>query len=96
MEGTELAAIASAVVSLLLQVVKASLPEKAQGHLRLVAALLGALAGGSAGYIGGGQTVAEIGGNAALSALLTGGVHAVLLQNSWLGNLLKNLLGAKP
>ena len=92
MEGTEPAAMASAVVSLLLQVVKANLPEKAQGHLRLISALLGALAGGSAGYIGGGQAVAEIGGNAALSALLTGGVHAVLLKDAWLGDLLKRLL----
>ena len=96
MEGTELAAIASAVISLLLQVVKDSLPVNARGHLRLVSALLGAVAGGSAGYIGGGQAVAEIGGNAALSALLTGGVHSLLLKDAWLGQLLKSILGTKP
>lgn len=88
MGDIQLAAVVAAIVSASLQALKDHLNLKPE-TLRWVAAVLGAVAGGSAGYIGGGDTVGQVVTNTGLGAVLVTGYHSLLLHDSVLGRTLK-------
>lgn len=88
MNDADLAALAAAGVALVLQVLKDHLNLE-KPALRWVAALVGALVGGAAGWAGGGQSVSELATNAGVAALVTNGLHALILKDQRVGEALK-------
>lgn len=88
MDDTAFMAIAAASSAAILQALKDNM-NLAPASLRWVAAIIGALAGGGAGFTQGGDTAPALATNAGLGAVVVTGIHSLLLQNSVLGRVLK-------
>ena len=88
MEDHAVAAIAPLGVALLFQALKDNLNLNA-GALKWVAAILGAIAGGGAGFAAGAADGSDLAMNTGLGAILATGLHSLTLQGSVLGKALK-------
>ena len=88
MEPTATSTFVAVGVSLAFQILKDRLNVPKEG-IKLVAALLGAVAGGSASFVGGEDTVKALLGNTAIAGLIGPGLHGLLLKDSFLGRILK-------
>ena len=90
MDERAISSLVATLVSVILQAVKDHIPLRT-AHLKWVAAVLGAIAGGGSGYLGGGDDLNEIIENTGLAAVITTGVHSLLMKDSRLGRMLKAL-----
>ena len=88
MSDAEISALAASLVAVVLQMLKDHLNLE-KPSLRWVAALIGGIVGGAAGWAGGGQSVSELATNAGMAALVTNGLHSLVLKDQRLGEILK-------
>lgn len=90
MGQAEWTAVLVVIVSAVLQILKDHFPWS-KTALPWVAAVLGALTTGAQAALGNGGIDTGTAGVAAVGGAATVGVHQLLLQNKWLGAILKNL-----
>jgi len=88
MDSNLVAVLAAIAVSSGLQVFKDNI-SLSPASLRWIGMFLGAVAGGSAGYLGGGDAVSDLAANIAIGSLGTTGFHSLALHKSLLGRILQ-------